>query len=293
MSATPTILIIGASGQVGGALLRQFGSKAVGTFRSRSLAGLRHLDARNQLATRQLIRELQPRLVFFPAADPNVDWCELNPEESWRANVVPASHALAETTAVGAHMIFFSTDYVFDGRAGPYGEQDEPNPQSVYARHKREVEDRVLQAGGTIVRTTTVYGWEPVPGKNFVLRLVARLTAGEHVTVPSDQFATPTWSVELAAGAAAVAEVSGIWHVAGPDLVSRDAFARLVADVFELDDSGIDPVTTDQMNQPALRPLRGGLRTDKLRLHTGLKFLTLRESLRRLRSELEGSPDRR
>jgi dTDP-4-dehydrorhamnose reductase len=282
-----TALVIGASGQVGGALLRHLGPRAVGTYRSRPLAGLRFLDAHDRSSTRALLDEFQPEVVFFPAAEPNVDWCELHPDDARQANVVPALETLAETTATGAQMVFFSTDYVFDGQTGPYDEDDEPNPLSVYARHKHQIEESVRKAGGTVVRTTTVYGWEPSPGKNFVLRLVANLRKGERVTVPSDQLATPTWSAELATGAAAVAERPGIWHVAGPEFLSREGFARLIAEVFALDESLIASVPTASLNQPARRPLRGGLRTDKLRRETGLTFLPVREALLRLRNELE------
>jgi dTDP-4-dehydrorhamnose reductase len=271
---------------VGRAVLRALGPTGVGTYRARAEPALRQLDARDKNALRGLLDELRPRTVFFPAAEPHVDWCETHPDEARAANVDPALQTLAAVRDLDARFVFFSTDYVFDGLAGPYAESDPVGPLSVYGRHKLEVEDHVLEAGGTVVRTTTVYGEEYPPGKNFVLRLVASLREGRRATVPYDQLSNPTWSEELGRAAARVADKPGIWHVAGPDLLSRDAFARLIADVFGLDPALIEPITTAQLGQPASRPMRGGLRTDKLRAATGMSFTPTREALEMLRARL-------
>ena len=284
--AAALALVIGASGQVGRAVLRALDPSAVGTYRARPEPALRQLDARDLSALRGLLDELRPRTVFFPAAEPQVDWCETHPDEARAANVELALQALAAAQERGARFVFFSTDYVFDGLAGPYAEGDAVAPLSVYGRHKLEVEEHVLEAGGTVVRTTTVYGEEQPPGKNFVLRLVASLRAGRRATVPRDQWSTPTWSDELGRAAVSVAERPGLWHVAGPDLLSRDEFARLIADVFELDPALIEPVSTAQLAQPAARPMRAGLRTDKLRGATGMSFRSTREALESLRTRL-------
>jgi dTDP-4-dehydrorhamnose reductase len=255
----------------------------VGTYRTRSADGLIQLDARDDAALMRVLDGVAPRVVFFPAAEPNVDWCEQHPDEAYAANVKPAMSALAISRAREAAFVFFSTDYVFDGDQGPYDEEARTNPLSVYARHKREVEERVLEAGGTVVRTTTVFGPELPPGKNFVVRLVARLRSGQEATIPSDQFSTPTWSDELARAAIAVAERGGIWHAAGPDYLARDAFARLIAEVFSVDPGLVRPVTTSELNQAARRPLHSGLVTKKLTRETGLTFLPLQAALERFR----------
>jgi dTDP-4-dehydrorhamnose reductase len=280
-------LVIGASGQVGRAVLRALDRSAVGTYRARPEPALRQLDARDVGALRALLDELRPRTIFFPAAEPHVDWCETHPEEARAANVEPALQALTAARQRGARFVFFSTDYVFDGRSGPYAEDDSVGPLSVYGRHKLEVEERVLDAAGTVVRTTTVYGEEQPPGKNFVLRLAASLREGKSARVPYDQLSTPTWSEDLGRAAARVADKPGIWHVAGPDLLSRDAFARLIADVFGLDATLIEPIATASLNQPAARPMRAGLRTDKLRASTEVSLTPTRQALETLRASLQ------
>jgi len=255
---------------------------AVGTYRTRPVPGLRYLDALDRPALLNLLREVRPDVVYFPAADPNVDWCELNPVAAYRANVIPAIQALEATKSTNARFVFFSSDYVFDGAAGPYDETAVTRPLSTYGRHKVEVEQHVLGANATVLRTTTVYGAELAPGKNFVIRLVAQLSAGNTVTIPSDQFSTPTWADELARGALAVQARPGIWHIAGPDLLSRDRFAAVIADAYGLDPTLIRPVATGDLSQAAPRPLRAGLRTKKILRVVGVKFIATNEALRRL-----------
>jgi dTDP-4-dehydrorhamnose reductase len=275
-------LVIGASGMVGSALLRALQPDTIGTYRTRAGEGLRHLDARDAASVERLVKEVRPTMVYFPAAEPNVDWCEQHPDDAWHANVEPALSALQRVRAADSHFVFFSSDYVFDGRDGPYDEEAEVGPLSVYGRQKREVEERVLGEGGTVVRTTTVFGEELPPGKNFVVRLVARLRAGETATIPADQFATPTWSDELARGVVGIGNAPGIWHVAGPDFMVRTEFAGLIAEVFGCDQSLIRPVSTDTLHQAARRPLRAGLKTEKLRQSTGVALISTRDALRQL-----------
>ena len=276
-------LVIGASGLVGSALMRAL-PDAVGTFRTRPVPGLRYLDASDELALTQLLRDVGPEVVYFPAAEPNVDWCELNPDAAHRTNVIPALRALGATRTMSAHFVFFSSDYVFDGIAGPYDELAPTAPLSVYGRHKLEVEERVLAAYETVIRTTTVYGVEQPPGKNFVLRLAARLALGQIATIPSDQFSTPTLADELARGARAVVGRPGIWNVAGPDFLARDRFAVMIADAYGLNSSLIQPVLTSELAQAARRPLRAGLRTEKLDEQADFQHVSTHEGIRRLRN---------
>lgn len=280
-------LVIGASGLIGGAILRGLGQAAVGTYRRRAAPGLRPLDASDRHAVAALLEGERPDVVYFPAAEPNVDWCEQHPEEARAMNVAPALATLEAARSVGACLVFFSSDYVFDGADGPYDEGAEPRPMSVYGRIKREIEQHVLEAGGTVIRTTTVFGPEPPPGKNFALRTVARLRARERVVVPSDQVSTPTWADDLARATLEVARDGGIWNVAGPDLLARDEFARRIARAFGLDPSLIDPVETPALGQKAPRPLRGGLRIDKLARRLGRGLTPTDEALRRFRAQVE------
>ncbi|MDE3102318.1 MAG: SDR family oxidoreductase [Chloroflexota bacterium] len=277
------ILVVGASGLVGGALLRALGTTGVGTYLRRPRPGLLRLDAADRDTVARLLAEVRPDSVLFPAAEPGVDWCEEHPEEAREKNTRPALTTLSAALDVGAHFVFFSTDYVFDGAEGPYMEDDRPAPLQVYGRIKLDIEKAVLGAGETVLRTTTVFGEEAPPPKNFAVHLVERLRARERVRVPNDQISTPTWVDDLARASLAVAGRAGVWHAAGPRLVSRDEFARLIATTFDLEPDLIEGVTTEELAQRAPRPLRGGLRTEKIATLLHEPFLPPDEALVLLR----------
>jgi dTDP-4-dehydrorhamnose reductase len=230
---------------------------------------MRALDASDRDAVVRLIADLRPDVIFFPAANPNVDWCEREPAEAERENLDPLRATLA--AAGDVRVIAYSSDYVFDGRSGPYTETDAVAPLSVYGRIKVELERLVLAAGGTVIRTTGVFGWEPPPARNFVLRIAASLARGERARVPNDQIANPTYADDLAAASIEVARDggTGIWHIGGAELLARDAFARLVAEAFDADPTLVEGVPTSELGQAARRPLRGGLRCIRYRERFG------------------------
>jgi dTDP-4-dehydrorhamnose reductase len=276
---------VGASGLVGSALLRTM-PDAIGTYYTRPVPGLRRLDARDADALRRLADERGATALFFPAAQANVEWCETHPSEAEDANIAPLRSATAVARERGMTLVAYSSDYVFDGVAGPYAEDDPVSPISVYGRIKRAVERLALDAGAIVIRTTGVFGSEPLGPRNFVLRLVASLARGESVRVPNDQWSTPTYADDVARASAVLvgAAAAGLWHVAGPDLVSREELARRAARVFGVPTTGILAVPTASLGQRAARPLRGGLRTEKLRAFTGFAPRSLDAALANLRS---------
>ena len=249
--------------------MRALGAQGVGTYRTKPQPGLRSLNAADPSAVARILADVSPDVIFFAAANPNVDWCENEPEQAERENLDPLRTML--TAADHRALIAYSSDYVFDGTAGPYAETDPVSPISVYGRIKVELERLVLAAGGTVIRTTGVFGLEPSPAKNFALRLAAALARGEPVRIPSDQIANPTYADDLATASLGIARTGtcGIWHVGGPDLLARDAFARLVAESFDADPRLIEGVRTRELGQAAPRPLRGGLRCERYLSHFG------------------------
>jgi dTDP-4-dehydrorhamnose reductase len=279
-------LVIGASGQVGNALcaaLISRGHAVAGTYRrtgdpSRrfvdafaaarsSSPALWQLDVTDHAGAARLVADVRPEWVFCPAGLTHVDYCEDHPEEAARVNRdAPAALARA-AAAIGAGFVWYSSDYVFDGRAGPYAEGDAPNPLSVYGRTKLEGERAVLDASprALVVRSTGVYGPEPQE-KNFVYQLLRRLGAGQRMPVPGDQVSTPTYNRDLAAASVMLAEreAHGIYHVAGPSLLDRHAFAVLAAGIFALDATLVVAAKTADLGQRAARPLRGGLRVGRV-----------------------------
>ena len=168
----------------------------------------------------------------------------------------------------GARFVYFSTDYVFDGRGGPYTEDDPPRPLSVYGQSKYEAEQVLAEALGELlltVRTTWVYGPER-QGKNFAYQLAKTLGEGRPWSARRIRCRTratgptslrPCWHWPRQGR-------SGLVHVAGPDWVDRVQFARALAEAFGRDAALIVAKTTAELGQPAARPLLGGLRTPRL-----------------------------
>src|SRR5207245_8760228 len=174
---------IGAAGQVGAAhekILVARGHTAAATYHQVAGPGTIHLDVTAAAAIARVITAIEPDVIFCPAGLTVVDYCEDHPDEAFEANCEAPARAAALAAERGAVFVFFSTEYVFDGRAGPYAEDDPVAPLSVYGRSKLDGERAVMAANvrSLVVRTTVVYGEEP-QGKNFIYQLRRRHAAGE------------------------------------------------------------------------------------------------------------------
>jgi dTDP-4-dehydrorhamnose reductase len=294
------VLVVGASGLMGGHLARVFGETrpVVGTANDQRADDLVTLDMRDQAATRALIDEVRPGVVICPAAVSNVERCELEPEETRAINVDATLALAAAAHAAGAAFVFFSSEYVFDGTAGPYDEDREVNPINEYGRQKVTVEQALPAATGgdfIVARVSCVYGHER-RRKNFVYQLWAALTEGREFRTPGDQVGTPT----AAANAAEVtrdlvdAGARGVFHVAGAERMLRSELAVTAAEELGLDGSLIRPVPTDELGLAAARPRGAGLLTDRAAAAASTPLVGVREGIRAMLAEgaLAGVGDR-
>lgn len=284
------VCVIGASGFIGSAVHSACGAEAIGTYCSHPGAGLRQLDIRDAAAVGQLVSAVRPQLIIHPAAQPHVDWCEDHVEESYAVNVIGTRNVAVAARAAGARYVFFSTDYVFNGHAGPYREDAAPDPPNVYGRHKLEAEHIIADTldDYLIVRVCNVYGFEPA-GKNFVMALLARSRRGEPMSVPSDQWANPTYAGNLVVAVRELAQSvhRGILHVVGPEYLDRVSFARLACATLGLDPGFLRPHLTAELGQRAPRPLRGGLDSTKARTILATPLLGPQQGLERLKVRLQ------
>ncbi len=285
-------LVIGASGFVGETLYRQALPEAVGTYCSHAAPNLWPLDIRDAQAVARVLREAGCEVVFLPAAQPHVDWCEEHPQESAAVNV-EGTHTVARVAAeLGMRLVFFSTDYVFDGAAGPYREDAVPNPINEYGRQKRAAEEGVLAASEDhlVVRVCGVYGYEAA-GKNFVMSFVRRARAGERLRVPSDQWGNPSYVEDVAAAVRALAAAGqrGVWHVAARDYLSRADFARCICREFGVPEEAFEAVSSEALQQRAPRPKRAGLDATRLRRELGVRLRGVGEGLREARERWEAA----
>jgi dTDP-4-dehydrorhamnose reductase len=250
---------------------------------------LQTLDVTEPSAVASLLRTLRPELIFLPAANPNVDLCETDPEGTRRVNVEPVRTVAELAAELGSSVVFYSSDYVFDGYAGPYVESDTPNPISQYGQQKLNAENLlrgILPNKHLTLRVTVVYGWER-QGKNFVARLVRTLRQGNALRVPADQIGSPTLVDDIAEASwtLAVQGACGTLHLAGPDLVDRFTFAQQAAQVFGLDAELIQPVSTAELGQAAPRPLRAGMVSDRAETLLNRRLIGVAEGLASLREQ--------
>lgn len=277
-------VVLGGSGLVGGAFMRALAARGVtarGTFHTRAVPGLEPLDLAGDTAS--YLGRVGPTLVILASALTHVDYCEAHPEETHARNVAALEPIAAWCGAHDVPLVFFSTDYVFDGADGPYAEDAEPRPLSVYGRSKLEGEQLVSRlARHAVLRITNVFdvGHDT---KNFLHRCVESLRDRRPLVLPEDQWATPTFAPWLAAqtlelierGTLAGRESPRLLHVACDDLVSRVEFARKVAALIGADATLIEGRPTAALGQAAPRPLRGGLKNDLLKRQLGLAALPL------------------
>lgn len=165
-------------------------------------------------------------------------------------------------------MLYVSTDYVFDGKDGPYDEEASVNPISVYGMHKMEAERLVLNQvpGSVVIRITNVYGDEE-RDKNFVTRIAKACLTGEELELklPVDQYATPVNAADVARALFLLARdgKSGVYNIASTDFFNRVELVEQILSHFPDNKITFKSVTTEELGQPAPRPLNGGLKTEK------------------------------
>jgi dTDP-4-dehydrorhamnose reductase len=301
MTAAAKSLLIGASGQLGAQMLPLLGpSRCLITSRRPTRSGELDLDLAALATVTDTEAALGPHpidAIYCIAGMTAVDTCEDAPDLAHRINCRGPEMLARVAARRGIPFVYLSTEYIFDGAAGPYNasgpynEDDPANPLSVYGKSKRQGELAVLAAcsRALILRSTVVYG-EDYGEKNYIYSLMRSLAAGRPMRVPQDQISTPTYNRDLAAATIALAQrgAKGIYHVCGPERMDRLEFARTVAQFLSLDARLLIGVPTAALGQKASRPLSAGLAIDKLRrLYPDLTMRPLGEGLADCRAGLE------
>ena len=261
-------LLVGGGGLLGRHLRDALGpDDLIATYHKEVVDDSMRLDLEDETATRHLIRDVCPDVIVVAAAEAHVERCEREPTATRRINVDAVRPVAEEAYRRGALLVVFSSEYVFDGTGGRYDEDDETAPLNEYGRQKVDLERIALGVGRHLVlRTSGVFGHEPA-GKNFVCQLVRSLREGRSFIVPADQLITPTYAPSLAGAVATLVArgATGTFHVVGPRIMPRPAFAELVCQVFGLDPGLVDPRPTDELGLAAPRPRRAGLADEKIR----------------------------
>lgn len=296
----PTILITGSNGLVGRELIRAFDRLPQYTVIATSSSpdkivlpdvAFYQLDITDRKDVVELLSDLRPDVVIHSAAISAPDTCETDKELCNRVNIEGTQNVADACKAIGAKMLFISTDFVFDGEAGPYKEEDMPNPVSYYGWSKLEGE-KITQTHThwSIVRTVLVYGdTVGLNRSNFVTWVKGALEKGEKIKVVNDQYRTPTYAPDLAYGIVKATEwlVTGkgneIWHISGPQpLISVYDMALQIAAYYKLDSSLVEPIASASLNQPAKRPPTTGFILTKAEKHLNYKPIEFTNGLEKL-----------
>ncbi len=287
------IMITGASGLVGSHLLYLCSpDDAIGAYHHHRPDDAKYeyvrLDLEDAEASERLLRELRPEICIHAAARSNLDWCEKRPETAWRINA-EAPVALARAARdIGCRYLFVSTDMVFDGKKGNYGEDDPPHPINLYGRAKRAAEEGILQVypDAVIARIALVYGMPVAPGRgqSFLNWLLGELRAGRPVSLFVDQYRTPVEVRECARALLdlALSDAAGVVHVAGAERIDRYTFGEYVAETFGLDRNLLKKASVRDIRSAAPRPVDVSMTISRLEHILGRRMITCRDGLRRI-----------
>jgi len=255
MSAAPVAVVFGAHGTLGSALVPALGHARWTIAAAPPRADCDITDAP---AVRALLQGSRPAVVFNLAAFNDVDRAQREPELAHAVNAVGAEVVAAAAALVGAAVVHYSTDFVFDGaRAQPYDERDAPSPLGDYGRSKA-AGDRLVAAANPrhfILRVGCLYGHG---GRNFPSQIAPRLRAGQTVRADRERMASPTWVREVAAVSIALAATDhhGLYHCTAQGETTWADFAHAVAKRLGLPDDRVQAVASTDLPHPEIRPRR-------------------------------------
>jgi dTDP-4-dehydrorhamnose reductase len=295
--AAPTILLTGGSGQVGGQMQRTLASLGRVVAPDRSALNLASPES-----IRNVVRTLQPQWIVNPAAYTAVDAAEKDEAAAFAINRDAPAIFAEEAKKIGAVMIHFSTDYVFDGtKQTPYTESDATNPLGVYGASKLAGEQAVAASGAVhlIFRTSWIYG---ATGKNFLLTVLRLARERDEMRIVADQHGAPTWAFDLAAmtaqliaqvnaqasGSQSAVEIiaanSGVYHACNAGETTWFGFAEAAIRMAQTRQpqqnfARLIPITTAEYPTPARRPQNSRLDCTKLVQRFGLALPAWESSL--------------
>jgi dTDP-4-dehydrorhamnose reductase len=301
LSSPKRILITGSNGLLGQKLVELLITKphihtiatASGANRLPFTDGYAYheMDVTNREAVDAVIGSVRPDVLIHTAAMTNVDQCEQEKDACWKLNVTAVEYIVESCRKYKVFLEHVSTDFIFDGTAGPYKETDEPNPVSFYGWSKFAAEKVVRNAdvAWAIARTVLVYGIaHDMSRSNIILWVRKSLGEGKTIKVVTDQFRTPTLAEDLALGCYLIADqrASGIFNISGKDFLTPFEMAMMAADHFGLDKSLISPTDGGMFTQPARRPPRTGFDLTKSRKILGYEPHTFREGIALLAQQI-------
>jgi len=286
----PRILLIGKIGQVGWELRRTLAPMA-----QVACVDYPEIDLTSGDSIRRWVHETRPNIVINAAAYTAVDKAESELDKAMKINGVAPGILAEEAKKLGALLVHYSTDYVFDGaKTEPYVETDAPNPLGAYGRTKLAGDEAVRAIGGAhlIFRLCWVYG---VRGQNFMLTMMRLAREREKLRVVGDQVGCPTWSRMIAETTALAlkqvvaapdpAAFTGTYHLASSGVTSWHGFADAIIKLMPADGkkcTQVEAISTAEYPTPTKRPAYSVLSCDKLERVFGLRLPHWEDSLKQV-----------
>ena len=282
-----TLLITGAYGQLGDACVKFLKNNYNITLSGVSPSdGGVHLDIRSKSSIKKVLSDIDPDVILNLAALTDVDGCELDPQQAKDINFSGVKNLCRDFSG---HFIQISTDYVFDGKSGPYSEEDEPNPKSVYGKTKLFADNWLLDnySKSTIIRTNILYSYTKRTKASFLKWVVDSLNDKQNIKVVNDQWNNPTWTESLSSVIYKIIDNQAfdLYHYGDRDILNRFDFSILISKVFNLDSSLIMPISSDELNQIAPRPRKSGLITKKIESELGIIPKSVETCLNEIRKQ--------
>ena len=290
------VLITGAEGQLGRVLQQRLGNSfdLIPTAKSPSEMAIkkrsvRKVDIMDLSSIESCVEIENPDIIINCAAMTNVDACEENHALAHEINVVGVQNII-KATSKRVKIIQMSTDYVFEGKDGPYCETSPTHPISYYGRSKLEAENILRGALNpySIIRGSVLYGDSLNAKSNFFAWVYDSLSKNKNIKVVTDQTSNPTWLQSLSDAIMKMILLNGegIYHFGSDDYLNRYDFAVLIATVFGFDTNLIAPTTSDLMPFIARRPVHSGLKTKKISEQLNVITLPTIEYLKMIRKQI-------
>lgn len=273
-----TILVTGSNGLLGQKItekvIKERGinliatSKGINRFPIKEGYVYAEMDISNAEQVRAVLEKYKPDAIIHTAAVTNVDIAEANKELAFELNVKAVMTLITVCEKNDIQLVHLSTDFIFDGKDGPYAENATPNPLSYYGETKLLAEEELKKSNckWAILRTILVYGIvSDMSRSNIVLWAKGALEKGDPLNVVNDQWRMPTLAEDLATGCllAVTHHAHGVYHISGKDLMSISELVTKVANFWNLDKSLIKEISGASLNQTAKRPGKTGFILDK------------------------------
>ena len=284
-----SILITGGAGQFGRELTNFLLQKKYTVLSTDVIdnTSTAYMDITLPKSIKPVIDNFQPDIIINAGAFTNVDKSEYEKDIAWKINAIGVQN-LIEHLSRDTQFIQISSDYVFDGRNGPYSETDDVNPLSYYGQTKLDAERILLDSNinTLIIRPNVLFSSNLDSTASFVSWVFNSLTQLKPIRVVTDQISNPTWIHALSEtiDICINENAKGLYHYGSENQISRYDFAIQIADVFDLDSTLISPILTNDLNQKAPRPLNSGLLTHKIKNELEVPVYTTEYCLNKIKA---------